>query len=713
MIANTYTTATAPKLFLAAILFCNAFTFYPANLFAQSHCDNSDFINGNFDNWLGSIGFCCPINTGTNVLVQGRHTIMSGTGMDLNTNNAIPVVAPGDLYSARLGNDIAGSEAEKLSFSFNVTTDRELFVYKYAVVLEDPGHGAADQPRFEIRVFDSLNQQIGCGFYNVVASANIAGFTNIHNQFGADIVYKDWSSVGVDLSSYSGQNITIEFATGDCAFGGHYGYAYISAYCSPLSLEAYYCDGFYDATIQAPEGFYAYQWSSGETTSGIHVQNPVNGSSYSCVLTSFTGCTVAISSILTPTKVTADFDAQSRCIDHAGFLDKTIVSNSTVKKWNWNFGDNTFDSVQHPTHTYTTIGVYDVQLLVTTKGGCVDSITKQITVHDYPEIKFTHTLGCVGIPLHFENQSIASTSPNTGLVWNINNVLYTNVSSAIYTHNTTDSFPATLIVTNDAGCTDSITEIIPMLKSPRPAFDFQNNCALSPLQFFDKTVSDFPIIKYVWDLGDGKNSHEQNPIHKYTKPGNYLITLLAENDKHCVGDTSLVIKVLDTLIADFIYSPDKITTLTANVSFINYSLKNLTFYHWDFGDGYTSDYFNEMHRYAEAGLYPVQLWVTNNDGCRDTMNKEILVTPMPGIHIPNSFTPNDDAKNETFFPLSENIKDYRILIYNRWGQVVFNGEENKPWDGKTSNEGVYVYKISGTDFFNQPFEKYGEVTLLK
>lgn len=158
-----------------------------------------------------------------------------------------------------------------------------------------------------------------------------------------------------------------------------------------------------------------------------------------------------------------------------------------------------------------------------------------------------------------------------------------------------------------------------------------------------------------------KNSHEQNPIHKYTKPGNYLITLLAENDKHCVGDTSLVIKVLDTLIADFIYAPDKITTLTANVSFVNYSLKNLTFYHWDFGDGYTSDYFNETHRYAEAGRYPVQLWVTNNDGCRDTMNKEILVTPVPGIHIPNSFTPNDDAKNEMFFPLSENIKDYRIL----------------------------------------------------
>ncbi|MFN5325045.1 MAG: hypothetical protein ACK5C5_09015, partial [Bacteroidota bacterium] len=93
--------------------------------FAQqtSTCSNADFELGNFSNWSGTTGGCCPIISTATGIVNGRHTIMTGNGFDPFSNGNIPVVAPGGLFSARLGNSNIGAEAEQLSYSFSVGTN--------------------------------------------------------------------------------------------------------------------------------------------------------------------------------------------------------------------------------------------------------------------------------------------------------------------------------------------------------------------------------------------------------------------------------------------------------------------------------------------------------------------------------------------------------------------------------------------------------------
>ncbi len=162
------------------------------NVNAQvSSCPNSDFELGSFANWQGKIGNCCPINANTAGIVSGRHTIMTGNGFDPNTGNNIPVVAPGGLYSARLGNSNSGSEAETLTYSINVSATNSLFIYKYAVVLQDPSHAPSEQPRFEIKVLNSSGTVINptCGQYTVVSGSNIPGFQTYPPGSG-DIRYK-------------------------------------------------------------------------------------------------------------------------------------------------------------------------------------------------------------------------------------------------------------------------------------------------------------------------------------------------------------------------------------------------------------------------------------------------------------------------------------------------------------------------------------------
>ena len=114
-----------------------------------SICLNADFELGDFTNWSASTGNCCPLQITTPGLVNGRHTIMTGTGADKWSLGLIPFIPPGGgTYTARLGNDQVGSRAEQLTYAFTVTPNNALFIYRYAVVLQDPGHPTHEQPRF-------------------------------------------------------------------------------------------------------------------------------------------------------------------------------------------------------------------------------------------------------------------------------------------------------------------------------------------------------------------------------------------------------------------------------------------------------------------------------------------------------------------------------------------------------------------------------------
>jgi gliding motility-associated-like protein len=370
--------------FLILVLFVKTSVFSQ-----QSSCPNSDFELGTFSGWQAQTGSCCPINTSNSAIIYGRHTIMSGTGTDPNTCGNVTVVSPGGLYSARLGNDLTGSEAEKLTYSLTVSPSNALFIYKYAVVLEDPVHDAADQPRFQIRVLNSSGVLIDpiCGAYTVVSGSSIPGFQTCNDV----IRYKNWTTVGLNLSSYIGQTITIEFATGDCTLGAHFGYAYVDAFCSPLQISSTYCTGSFAAVLSAPIGF-TYLWNTGETTQTINVNNPSAGLSYNCLLTSVTGCTVNISTILSLFDPVADFSITNTCYDNAIFANTTSLPSGTIlDSFLWDFGDGTTSTLENPTHTYANPGTYNVTFTISNALGCSDNVTYPVTVYKSPTAQISYS----------------------------------------------------------------------------------------------------------------------------------------------------------------------------------------------------------------------------------------------------------------------------------------------------------------------------------
>jgi|GEM_PF-1641045 len=219
--------------------------------------------------------------------VSGRHTMMTDTTQtDPFTDGQVKVVAPGSTMSYRLGNSRVRAQAERISYTMKITPETSLFVYQYAVVMEDPDHEPWEQPKFEITVTnqgDVFDKQ--CGYYKVVSAEHIPGFKSI-----GKIRYKDWTSVGVDLSPYMDQTVTIQFTTFDCQRGAHFGYSYFNAYYSKLDLKVKFCEGDEFAEIIAPPGF-EYKWHpTGETTRRIKVSSKDIFKNYTCTITSVTGC---------------------------------------------------------------------------------------------------------------------------------------------------------------------------------------------------------------------------------------------------------------------------------------------------------------------------------------------------------------------------------------------------------------------------------------
>ena len=123
----------------------------------SSGCSNLDFENGNFTNWTCQTG----VNNGYpasgwggTAPVANRHTIVTG-GAD--PYGGFPMLAPnGGAYSVKLGNDDINYEAEQLIYTFTVQPQDTNFIYKYAVVLEDPGtsHLLSEKPYFELKILD-------------------------------------------------------------------------------------------------------------------------------------------------------------------------------------------------------------------------------------------------------------------------------------------------------------------------------------------------------------------------------------------------------------------------------------------------------------------------------------------------------------------------------------------------------------------------------
>ncbi len=259
---------------------------------ASLGCTNIDFEQGSMNGWITSTGYnplfntsgCCPSAGGSQAITAGSN---------IDPYGLFPTVCSGGNYSLKLGDSLVGGHADRIEQTFLVNNSNSNYSYKYAVVLEDPGHPVSEQPYFMVEVLDSNGNQVPCTYYEVAAGQGIPGFQNSTVQ--TDVVFKPWTTVAVDLTPYIGQNVTVRFTTYDCALGGHFSYAYIDGSCMPFfnMQNITFCSNS-SVHICAPAGFGGYNWIGPGVIGNTNVicANANVAGTYTVQLTTVTGCVI-------------------------------------------------------------------------------------------------------------------------------------------------------------------------------------------------------------------------------------------------------------------------------------------------------------------------------------------------------------------------------------------------------------------------------------
>lgn len=280
------------------------------------------------------------------------------------------------------------------------------------------------------------------------------------------------------------------------------------------------------------------------------------------------------------------------------------------------------------------------------------------------------------------------------------------------------------VVTFNDGCSDYALDTILVTVKPSPKIDFyvQSSpaCAGEPLLFNNLTTSSSSDV-FRWDFGDGNSSTVKHPVHVYNSGGWHRIELRATNDQACTkikGFDSLV-EILPMPIPAFDMNGSVIPFDNPILTLSNRS-QNATSYSWDFGDGATSTDIDPTHRYADSGHVTVKLTAYNRIGCDSSLEQKLWVKPTIVFHLPNAFSPADaNGANDVFKPVFTAITEYRMLIFNRWGEVLFESTNpQKGWDGKDSDgdylpQGNYNYFIHVINIDNVSQVYKGNVLLIR
>ena len=189
-------------------------------------CTTGNFDKGNLSAAFDLVGM---VNYGAESQ-HSRHTVnWDKTATDPRTNNQLLLVPSNAMASVRLGNWQWGAECEGITYSIFVDQADSVLLMRYAIVLEDPGHEYSVQPRFIVQLTDEQGIQIdsGYGYHEFVPDSTRLYWHSENNG----TIWKDWSTIELNVSDYVGQTIHMRLATYDCSQGGHYGYAYFTLDC--------------------------------------------------------------------------------------------------------------------------------------------------------------------------------------------------------------------------------------------------------------------------------------------------------------------------------------------------------------------------------------------------------------------------------------------------------------------------------------------------
>lgn len=373
------------------------------------------------------------------------------------------------------------------------------------------------------------------------------------------------------------------------------------------------------------------------------------------------------------------------------FLSVTEMPDAT---WNWDFSNGYTSNQKTPTVVFMEPGTYEVKLTVK-NGTQTETLNTTITVFAAPKADFVmdKPKACSNEIVNFHNNSKPGDAPITSYVWGFGDGKTATIENTAHLYKEPGNYTATLVITDENGCSSNKTTIpsIEIKPAPRAAFEPSpaSSCAETQQVFFSNK-STGNIQSSNWSFGDGTYSASGNPTHQFAQ-GKRDVMLAVKDANECADTVTKRVSV-GKLQADFVSSKES-SCAGEEVKFLNTSSTKGTSWLWDFGDGTVSTESNPVKVYTQKGTYTVKM--TINDGiCSATETKLAFINVNHGS--PVSFM--SDINSSCSLPTAVNFKNTTpngMLYLWDFGDGTVSAEENpSKIYGKAGN---YTVSLTVTD----------------
>ncbi|MBL7818629.1 MAG: PKD domain-containing protein [Saprospiraceae bacterium] len=380
-----------------------------------------------------------------------------------------------------------------------------------------------------------------------------------------------------------------------------------------------------------------------------------------------------------------------------------------------------------PTISFPDTGVYSGNLFLNPGTQCADTINLYFRI--FPSVKsdFSYRYDtCVAGPIAFFDKSISPSGEIVKWDWTFGDSAKSALQNPSHLYDTPGTKKITLNVLNEKGCTADTTLTIRWLPVP-PLLLIEpttfNGC--TPLKVFFNNISKPVDSTYTiqWDFGDGGKGSAISPTYTYQNPGVFSVNLKVTSPIGCSTSRNFPnwIRVKQGTKADFIYSPEQVSTFKNTVTFTDKS-QFASQWQWYFGTTGYSILQNPVFKFRDSGMHKVKLLVSNAVGCTDSLTKIIDVIPQVTYWLPNAFTPNEDGNNDIYrgTGITEGMKSFDLKIFNRWGEQIFQtNDPTEGWNGLKNNkgepspQGVYLCLVTYVSPRGEKIELRNYATLIR
>ncbi len=459
--------------------------------------------------------------------------------------------------------------------------------------------------------------------------------------------------------------------------------------------------GYASTTVTGGTPGYTYLWSPSNNTNAI--ANGLAAGNHSVVVTDASGCKVTGNVVISEPALLGVTIATttSYCTSNTGTATATVTGGTGPFTYFWS-------PVGGSTNVASNLSPGTYQVTVTDDNHCQVIETAQIVLAPFPVIKLDNStnISCFGFNNGSAQVSTAGGTPGYTYSWSPSggtSSSASNLSPGTYT----------ITVTDIAGCTDIETVTLTEPSDIIVTHTSQDSrCGYTDGEIEVNASGGVGAFTYTW-------SPNVSTTNQATNLGKDLYNVIITDATGCSKNLSVNIDLFGTLpISVYASVPLLIEGETGQLTAVVPSDLVYDSVIWiPNSEVSCNNCLDPLTSPMQTTTYYATVY--SSDGCMGVDSVTIRVKPpCTDLYVPTAFSPNDDGLNDTQCILGTCIESMEYIIFDRWGEIVFQSDNQKNcWDGmlrgSPAQTGVYVYKLAVTFENGEKVVEKGQLELIR